>query len=260
MAPAPLRSPPGRPLTHSGGSARHGKKKEEQRQRQRPGRPPGSDPQKRKQSFNSSLPRALTDLIHAWRGSTRRSRTVVPPPDVIQPSPGNCRRRGGVGWQDRWRHGPEACLGRVGQDAQPRSCRVRRTAHTSKAPSSPQGWVYGVSCQPTPPRPTHRNPEPLWLWLWLWPWPWLWPLRVQGATLPNTLRCARRAWPGATRNKKAAFRRPFCYFSLISRRRSSRKPCAVIGSGYRLGFSSVMHEGSTSIRKSGFGCRKNGTE
>ena len=130
---------------------------------------------KRKQSFNSSLPRALTDLIHAWRGSTRRSRTVVPPPDVIQPSPGNFRRRGGVGWQDRWRHGPEACLGRFGQDAQPRSCRVRRTAHTSKAPSSPQGWVYGVSCQPTPPRPTQRNPEPLWLW------PWLWPLRVQGA-------------------------------------------------------------------------------
>ncbi|QGL99788.1 hypothetical protein FEO89_03085 [Stenotrophomonas maltophilia] len=52
---------------------------------------------------------------------------------------GNCQGRGGAGWQDRWRHGPEACLGRVGQDAQPRSCRVRRTAHTSKAPSSPHG-------------------------------------------------------------------------------------------------------------------------
>ncbi len=50
------------------------------------------------------------------------------------------------------------------------------------------------------------------------------------------------------------------HFSLISRRRSSRKPCAVIGSGYRLGLSGVMHDGSTSIRKSGFGCRKNGTE
>ncbi len=33
------------------------------------------------------------------------------------------------------------------------------------APSSPQGRVYGVSCQPTPPRPICRNPEPLWLWL-----------------------------------------------------------------------------------------------
>jgi len=91
-------------------------------------------------------------------------------------------------------------------------------------------------------------------------WLWLWPLRVQGAALPNTLRCARRAWPGATRNEKAAFRRLLHYFSLISRRRSSRKPWAVIASGYRLGLSGVMHDGSTSIRKSGFGCRKNGTE
>ncbi len=35
------------------------------------------------------------------------------------------------------------------------------------APSSPQGRVYGVSCQPTPPRQTSRKPEPLWLWLWV---------------------------------------------------------------------------------------------
>ncbi len=42
------------------------------------------------------------------------------------------------------------------------------------APSSPQGGVYGVSCSPTPPRPTLSNPEPLWLWLWRWP------LQVQG--------------------------------------------------------------------------------
>ncbi len=42
------------------------------------------------------------------------------------------------------RHGPEACLGRVGQDAQPRSCRVRRTAHTSKPRPSPHGRVDGV--------------------------------------------------------------------------------------------------------------------
>ena len=70
--------------------------------------------------------------------------------------------------------------------------------------------------------------------------------RVQGATLQRK----RPPFGGLT----------FLYFSLISRRRSSRKPWAVIGSGYRLGFSGVMHEGSTSIRKSGFGCRKNGTE
>ncbi|CRX70585.1 unnamed protein product [Stenotrophomonas maltophilia] len=41
-------------------------------------------------------------------------------------------------------HGPEACLGRVGQDAQPRSCRVRRKAHTSKRLPSLQGRTCGV--------------------------------------------------------------------------------------------------------------------
>jgi hypothetical protein len=29
------------------------------------------------------------------------------------------------------------------------------------APSSPHGWVHGVSCPPTPPHPTSSNPEPL---------------------------------------------------------------------------------------------------
>ncbi len=27
------------------------------------------------------------------------------------------------------------------------------------APSSPHGWVYGVSCQPTPPQPTSKTPR-----------------------------------------------------------------------------------------------------
>ncbi len=31
------------------------------------------------------------------------------------------------------------------------------------APTSPHGWVHGVSCQPPPSRPTISNPEPLWL-------------------------------------------------------------------------------------------------
>jgi len=48
-------------------------------------------------------------------------------------------------------HGPEACLGRVGQDAQPRSCRVRRTAHTSMRRPSPHGWVHGVPAHPQCP-------------------------------------------------------------------------------------------------------------
>jgi len=51
-------------------------------------------------------------------------------------------------------HGPEACLGRVGQDAQPRPCRVRRTAHTSKRLPSLQGRTCGV------PALRHRPANP----------------------------------------------------------------------------------------------------
>ena len=81
---------------------------------------------------------------------------------------GTCPEAEGMAVQDRWRHGPGACAGRVGQDAQPRSCRVRRTAHTSKAPSSPHGWVYGVSCTAMSSASPHIRKALLWLWLWLW--------------------------------------------------------------------------------------------
>jgi len=62
---------------------------------------------------------------------------------------------------------------------------LRSTASQAPERTAASGWagprrgVYGVSCQPTPARPTSNNPEPLWLWLWL--------LQVQGAALPNTL-------------------------------------------------------------------------
>ena len=52
---------------------------------------------------------------------------------------------------------------------------LRSTASQAPERTAASGWagprrgVHGVSCQPTPPRPTHRNPEPLWLWLWLLP-------------------------------------------------------------------------------------------
>jgi|GEM_PF-5680755 len=45
----------------------------------------------------------------------------------------------GVGLRDRKKHGPGACAGRVGQDAQPRPCRVRRMAYTSKFSTSLHG-------------------------------------------------------------------------------------------------------------------------
>ncbi len=56
----------------------------------------------------------------------------------------NLSGAGRVGVAGYPRHGPEACLGRVGQDAQPRSCRVRRTARTSKPRLSPHGRVVVV--------------------------------------------------------------------------------------------------------------------
>ncbi len=65
-------------------------------------------------------------------------------------------------WPGRWAaqgrepHGPEACLGRVGQDAQPRSCRVRRTAHTSKRRPSLQGRTCSGPCAAHLPEPPHE--------------------------------------------------------------------------------------------------------
>ncbi|MET3150416.1 UNVERIFIED_ORG: hypothetical protein ABIC77_001630, partial [Stenotrophomonas geniculata] len=63
--------------------------------------------------------------------------------------------RGGAVWAGRTvgAMGPRHALGRVGQDAQPRSCRVRRTAHTSKAPSSPMDGF--TACPACPYRPAH---------------------------------------------------------------------------------------------------------
>ena len=64
-----------------------------------------------------------------------------------------CPGSGGWGLQGCPRHGPEACLGRVGQDAQPRSCRLRRTAQTSKRG---QASMDGFTASPAnPTRPTH---------------------------------------------------------------------------------------------------------
>ncbi len=64
-----------------------------------------------------------------------------------------CPGSGGWGLQGCPRHGPEACLGRVGQDAQPRSCRLRRTAQTSKRG---QAYTDVLAASPAiPTRPTH---------------------------------------------------------------------------------------------------------
>ena len=219
MAPAPLHSPPARPLTRSGGSGRHGKKKEEQGQKQK------QDPS----LFRGQIPfpqeRDLTP-------TPRRSDRFHPRMAWIY-----CRHREPV-------EGGEVSDGGVSAAWMPRPSPQGFTASppsdTSPPPHAETQSRFGFGVEVAGQRPALPQ--------------------VQGAALPNTLRCACRPAAGTTHNEKAAFRRLFHYFSLISRRRSSRKPWAVIGSGYRLGFSGVMHEGSTSIRKSGFGCRKNGTE
>ncbi len=65
-----------------------------------------------------------------------------------------CPGSGGWGLRGCPRHGPEACLGRVGQDAQPRSCRLRRTAQTSKRG---QAYTDVLAASPAnPARPSHH--------------------------------------------------------------------------------------------------------
>ncbi len=188
MPRTPPPSPPARPLTHCGGSARHGKKKEDQEQKRHSRYPCPASIQQISSTHGVDLP--------------CRPRST---PTGNRDLPTVTGKLSGVG-----------------------RCGLAGPLAPWMAPSSPQGRVYGVSCQSTPPRPTSRNPEPHWLWLWLWP------LRVQGAALQRK----RPPFGGLTSH----------YFSLISRRRSSRKPWAVIASGYRLGFSGVMQDGSTSIR------------
>ncbi len=60
-----------------------------------------------------------------------------------------CPGSGGWGLRGCPPHGPEACLGRVGQDAQPRSCRLRRTAQTRK-----RGQAYTDVLAASPAIPT----------------------------------------------------------------------------------------------------------
>jgi len=79
--------------------ARHGKKKEEQGQEQKQDSGQPSD-------WTSPLPHFdLTDLIHAWRGSTVSTKVDTYEEPPVPTAAGKCRGWAGVGWQDRWRHG-----------------------------------------------------------------------------------------------------------------------------------------------------------
>jgi hypothetical protein len=84
---------------------------------------------------------------------------------------GKCPWPGGWVAQGCPRHGPEACLGRVGQDAQPRSCRVRRTVHTCKRRPAYRDVLAASPAQPIlpacPQQPSTSTDHPEGLRRWL---------------------------------------------------------------------------------------------
>ncbi len=175
MRLTPLRSPPTRPRTVSV-RVHHGKEREDQKRK-----------------------RIASLCIHAWRGSTVSTKV-----DTYRQSQFTHRHRETVGVGRCGAAGPLAPwargMPRAGWAGRPtpvlpcaqdsaheqgaieppgvRALCLRSTA--SQAPERPaaSGWagprsgVYGVSCSPTPPRPTISNPELL--------LPLLLPLQVQG--------------------------------------------------------------------------------
>ena len=149
MRLTPLRSPPTRPRT---GSVRiHPRKRKEDPKQRQPDRPLFVEPSPRSAAFWP-----VREAEHGL-GSTRAS-AARDPLLILFSSPWVqateiCRRPVGLGARGCQPHGPEACLGRVGQDAQPGSCRVHRTAHTSKRL---QASMDGFTASPAyPTRPAH---------------------------------------------------------------------------------------------------------
>ncbi len=149
MRLTPLRSPPARPRT---GSVRiHPRKRKEDQKQRQPDRPLFVEPSPRSAAFWP-----VREAEHGL-GSTRAS-AARDPLLILFSSPWVqateiCRRPVGLGARGCQPHGPEACLGRVGQDAQPGSCRVRRTAHTSKRLQASMDGFTASSAYPT--RPAH---------------------------------------------------------------------------------------------------------
>ena len=117
----PCAAPPARPLTHSGGSARHGKKKEEQEQRQK---------------------------LHS--GCCR----LPPPPPPTPLRSDRCVDQGRhlPGATRTHRH-RESVEGREVSDGGVSAAWMPRP--------SPQGWVYGAPAIRHLPASPRRNPEPL---------------------------------------------------------------------------------------------------
>ncbi len=140
----PCATPPARPLTHSGGSARHGKK--------------------RRARAKAEAGAALRSAAGV-RSLSRRKRDLTPTPLRSD----RC--------VDQGRHLPEAArTHRHRETVEGGEVSDGGVSAAWMPRPSPQGRVYGVPAIRHLPASPRRNPEPLWLWLWLWP------LRVQGGS------------------------------------------------------------------------------
>ncbi|GEM_PF-835065 len=95
--------------------------------------------------------------VFLWKTDLTPGPHVVP--GSVQPSPGNCQRWGGVGWQDRWRHGwrHRAPMGEGALLA--KHCFASaRTPSRQRLGRTPEGGLRRVLPVHTAP-PTHRQPR-----------------------------------------------------------------------------------------------------
>ena len=123
------------------------KKKEDQKQKQL-GWPLFVEPSPRSAAFRPV--REAERRLGSTQASAARDPLLL---FFISSVAGRARNLSAAGWvgvAGYPRHGSGACARRVGQDAQPRSCRVRRTAHTSKRRPS----LHGRTCSSPAPGPT----------------------------------------------------------------------------------------------------------
>ena len=105
--------------------------------------------------FSSGIHPRIAWIHVSTKVDTHQQQRGQHPPTAAWSTPtnssGNLSKAGWVRLRGREPHGPEACLGRVGQDAQPGPCRVRRTAHTSKRRPSLHGRTCSVPRNRTHP-------------------------------------------------------------------------------------------------------------
>ena len=146
-----------------------------------PRHPCRGHPRNRTHPAFDRFPRSV-DPRHAWMNLCRISKSIgvrsvfqrktdlAPGPHVVpgsvQPSPGNCQRWGGVGWQDRWRHGwrhraPKdgftACPASPHRPAKPAENQSRFGFGFGLLPASGRHTAGAGRSPADPPSPAHEN-------------------------------------------------------------------------------------------------------